>query len=257
MIQELLRYFNQMTPYEWLMFVSAFPVICLAISCAIWLMKRAEFSGPLQILGYFLLFNLLIEISSRLVVRYIGSNNLPLLHCYTLGEFLLLSFFYRSLLPGHIIFRKHFAALVVTVSLLIVLNSIFLQSIYVFNSYAKTMVQIILIFYAILFFFHLPETARIKQPEGWVLRQITDVVIDNISSEIKQPEGWSLRLINSGVLIYYCGSLFIFMFSNIFIGNGLIYNGFWIFNALLNFLFHILVLIGLWRVAFRHPKLSF
>ena len=224
-----------MSYHQWLMLVSAFPLLCLVVSCVIWTLKQATFSRPLQILGYFLLFNLFIELSARAVVLiFKGANNLPLLHVYTLGEFLLLSFFYRSLLPTHIIFRKYFAAFLVTVSLLILFNTAVLQDIYVFNSYAKTLVQIILIIYSILFFFYLPE-----------------------ASSFQKPEGWSLRLINSGVLIYYCGSLFIFMFSNIFIENSLIYHGFWIFNALLNLLFHILVLIGLWRVAFRRPKLSF
>ncbi|MFM9946902.1 MAG: hypothetical protein ACKV1O_03090 [Saprospiraceae bacterium] len=222
-----------MTLHQWLMLVSAFPLLCLSVSCVIWVMKRASFSWPLQILGYFLLFNLFIEIGARLIVYFVP-NNLPLLHLYTVGEFVLLSFFYRSLLPEHVIFRKFFPVLLVMVSLLILMNTLFLQSIFVFNSYAKTLVQIILILYAILFFFHLPE-----------------------ASSFKTQEGWSLRMINSAVLIYYCGSLFIFMFSNIFIEKSIIYHGFWIFNALLNFLFHILVLIGLWRVAFRRPKLSF
>ncbi len=224
-----------MSDHQRLMLVSAFPLLCLAVSCVVWLLKQTTFSRPLQILGYFLIFNLAIELSARTVVYYFkGANNLPLLHVYTVGEFLLLSFFYRSLLPTHFIFRKYFAAFLVMVSLLILLNTAFLQNIYIFNSYAKTLVQVIVIIYAILFFFQLPE-----------------------ASNFKTQEGWSLRLINSAVLIYYCGSLFIFMFSNIFIGNSLIYSSFWIFNALLNFLFHVLVLISLWRVAFRRPKLSF
>lgn len=223
-----------MTLHQWLMLVSAFPLFCLSVSCILWLWKRTNFSDPLQILGYFLLFNLFIEMGARGFFVFKVSNNLPLLHIYTLGEFLLLSFFYRKLLPDYNFFRKFFPAFLLIVSLLILLNTIFLQSIYVFNSYAKTLVQIILIIYSMMFFFNLPET-----------------------SNFKTAEGWSLRIINSAVLIYYCGSLFIFMFSNIFIEKGLIYNGFWIFNAVLNFLFQILVLLGLWRVAFRRPKLSF
>lgn len=222
-----------MSHHQWLMLVSAFPVLCLAISCTIWLLKRKTFSTPLQILGYFLLFNLFIELSARLVVSIWEKNNLPLLHLYTVGEFLLFSFFYRALLPELAFFKKYFAVFAGAVTLLIIFNSAFLQSIFVFNSYAKTLVQVILILYSIAFFFHLPE-----------------------SSDFSQPDGWSLRMINSAILIYYCGSLFIFMFSNVFIEKALIYNGFWIFNALLNLLFHVLVLTSLWRVAFRHPKLS-
>ncbi len=222
-----------MSLHHWLLFVSAFPVLCLAISCTVWILRRKLFSQPLQILGYFLLFNLAIEIGARLIVYYLP-NNLPLLHLYTLGELILLSLFYRYVLPVNLFKWRHFAVFIAFISLLIILNTIFLQSIFVFNSYSKTLVQIIIILYSILFFFHLPETPGFRQPEAW-----------------------SLRVINSAVLIYYCGSLFIFMFSNIFIEKSIIYHGFWIFNALLNFLFQILVLIGLWRVAFKRPKLSF
>lgn len=83
-----------MSDHQRLMLVSAFPLLCLTVSCVVWFLKRTTFSRPLQILGYFLLFNLFIELSARAVVwGFKGINNLPLLHLYTLGEFLLLSFF--------------------------------------------------------------------------------------------------------------------------------------------------------------------
>ncbi|NUO03201.1 MAG: hypothetical protein HUU01_21535 [Saprospiraceae bacterium] len=206
-------------------------------------------------MGYFLLFNWLTEAGARVAI-YLSSNNLPLLHFYTLGEFVLLSFFYRTLFPQHGFFRKYFVVILTTVSLLIVLNTIFLQSIYAFNSYAKTLVQIILIIYAIVYFFHLPEAPSFQKSESWY-RAPLDQMNPGGMSNFRKHEGWSLRLINSAVLIYYCGSLFIFMFSNVFIQKSVIYHSFWIFNALLNFLFQVLVLLGLWRVAFRRPKLSF
>lgn len=221
--------------YEQLHMLSYLPLFCLIPSCIIWFLKQYRFPAPLKIFGYFLLLNLFTEAAARgLVIWDVIDNNLPLLHIYTAGEFVLLSFFYRSLFANSAFVRRYFLAFILFICALIAFNSAFLQSIYIFNSYAKTLVQIIIITYSILFFFHLPERTNLKNPEDW-----------------------AIRIINSAVLIYYCGSLFIFMFSNLFIGKGLIYNGFWAFNALLNFIFQLLVLIGLWRVAFKHPKFSF
>ncbi|WP_298425248.1 hypothetical protein [uncultured Kordia sp.] len=127
-----------------------------------------------------------------------------------------------------IFFKKYFWYFILIGSLFIVCNSTWLQSIYIFNSYAKTFVQLTIIGYAILYFYNLIEN---------------QVFAPTVSK--------SLRLINSAVLIYYSGSLFIFMCSNVYYENAQVYDIFWIFNALLNILFQLLILIGLWKVFFK------
>ena len=188
--------------------------------------------SPYRRLFLFLVFNLLIEIAARLLA-FSGHNNLPLLHLYTLGEFLLLSWFYKSLVDQPKIFQSHYWYFVIGVSIMIVLNSLLFQSIYEFNTLAKTIVQIIIISYAVLFFYNLTENRK-------------------LSSTTEK----SLRLINSAVLIYYSGSLFIFMCGQISFENTDLYKVFWAFNALLNFIFQLLVLYALWQVAFSKTPSS-
>ncbi|MBC8756547.1 hypothetical protein H2O64_17880 [Kordia sp. YSTF-M3] len=162
----------------------------------------------------------------------LGYNNLPLLHIYTLGEFLLLSYFFKSLLEKPVFFKTSFWYFIIGGSFLIIINSLFFQSIFGFNTFAKTFVQVTIIGYAILYFYNLVEN------------QLFSLALSK-----------SLRLINSAILVYYSGSLFIFMCSNVYLENMQIYVPFWAFNAVLNFLFQLLILLGLWKVFFKKTTL--
>ncbi len=179
-------------------------------------------------LAAFLVWNFIIEVTAFLLVQN-EINNLPLLHLYTLGEFILFSIYYRQINLKPTFFTK--IVFIVVSVLLIILNSVFLQNIDGFNSNAKTFVQVIIIINAIIFFYQ-----------------------NSIESE---AEDHTIRLVNSAILIYYSGSLFIFMFSDYFqrLGEGIHIN-FWVFNALLNLIFQILILIAIWRTTQSKKSLS-
>jgi hypothetical protein len=173
----------------------------------------------------------MIEILARVFMQ-LEYNNLPLLHIYTLGEFILFSYFYKSLLYKPAVFHKKYLYFIVGCSLLIVFNSVFFQSIYEFNSYAKTFVQITIIGYAVLYFYNL------------------------IGNDTAAPvASKSLRIVNSAVIIYYSGSLFIFMYGKIALENARPYIVLWAFNSVLNIIFQLLILLGLWK-AFYKKKTS-
>ncbi len=215
-------------PYSIYLYFGFLAVTCLALTVSICLFRWKELNLPLQRLFHFLILNLVTEIVAR-IFAYSGINNLPLLHLYTIGEFVLLSYFYKSLIGIPHLFQRIFRPFVWSGVLLIILNSLFLQDLYTFNTIAKTFVQITVITYAVLYFYNLMEnqsfTPRIAK---------------------------SLRLINSAILIYYSGSLFIFMCSQVSFINSDLYEVFWAFNAVLNFIFQLLILWGIWIVAF--PK---
>ena len=200
-------------------------LVIISINVLLFALKYHELSAPFQRLFYFLILNLVIEISARLF-PYAGLNNLPLLHFYTLGEFILLSFFYKSLIVKPAFFQRYFWQIVAIGSVLIICNSLFVQSIYGFNTIAKSGVQICLIGYAVIFFYNLMEDSQYSKVKG-------------------------IRLINSAVIIYYSGSLFIFMFSPISFGNEDLYVIFWVFNSLLYIGFHLLIFAGLWTTSYK------
>lgn len=183
----------------------------------------------------FLCWNLGIEVLAKLDMAFklLGGNNLPLLHLYTLGEFVLLFLFYTHLIEKPVWLRRLQYPILLAISMLIVLNSAFVQDLYGFNTYAKTGVQLLLIGAAVLFFFNL---AAQEEPEA--------------------PSLPSLRLINSAILIYYSSSLVIFMFGNFLLTAHSNEFYLWVINASLNILFHILIFIALWNLKFRRDRYS-
>lgn len=207
-------------------------LLCLGISVVFCLINLKKLSTPFRRLFYFLVWNFVIEILAIVFTSW-EYNNLPLLHIYTLGEFVLYSYFFMSLIRKPALFKNIFRYFLIAGCLFIVLNSVFLQNMYTFNTFAKTFVQITIIAYAVLYFYNL---------------------VDNQS--LSSAESKSLRLVNSAILIYYSGSLFIFMYGKFSLIHIEGYAVFWAFNAILNFTFQLLILLGLWKAFFRKKTLS-
>lgn len=205
-------------------------LVPLCISCIIYIVSRAKQIKVFKYLGYYLFLNLMTEFFAWLF-QMLGENNLPLLHIYTLGEFILFSLFYQFLFKDKIDKPKLFNLFIIIISVIIIFNSIFLQSIYGFNSYAKSLVQCILIGYSLYYF----------------------IGIDAKIEKRNQVEK-SRLIANTAILIYYSGSLFVFMFSDFFLryGNKISFD-FWMFNIILNLIFQIIILVALWKV-FRNKK---
>lgn len=198
-------------------------LICNILFSLLYLKKL---NTPFRRLFYFLIWNLIIEILS-IVFTSLGHNNLPLLHIYTLGEFVLFSYFFISIITFPRLFRTLFWWFVGIGALFIVINSLFFQSIYDFNTYAKSFSQVSIIGYAVMYFYNLVTT-------------------NSFASDTMK----SLRLINSAILIYYSGSLFIFMYGRSMEVNEW-YIMLWAFNAVLNLIFHLLIFIGLWKAFYK------
>ena len=208
------------------------PLPVLLLSCCLGLRYWHPLSHPLQVIVIYLVFNFLIEIGAR-ITGILYRQNLPLLHLYTFGECLIFSLFYRQILDDASVFKRYFGWILGAALTLVVLNTVFLQGIFEFNSYAKTMVQVLIILYALDYAFRFSDW---EEP---------DLVKNK-----------SLRLINAAVLIYYCGSLFVFMSSQFELQMGAGIRILWKINSLLNLIFQIMVLIALWKAIFSPPKSS-
>jgi hypothetical protein len=212
--------------------ITTLPLACLVVTCFLCVQHWSRLTAAFRILAVFLFFNLFIEIAARFAGIVYGMN-LPLLHLYTVGELLLFSLFYQKILDGSSVFRRYYNWIVWTILVLVVLNSIFIQHLFEFNSYAKTLVQILIILYALDYAFRFSEQA-----------------------EMETQMNRSLRLINSAVLLYYCGSLFVFMSSQFELETGGALQILWDINTVLNLIFQMIVLFALWKVVFHPPNLS-
>ena len=180
--------------------------------------------------SYYIFLALFIQSSATILGKGFGITNLPLLHLYTPLEFIILSIFYKKILKNENWFQKWMPYILGIGLILIIGNSIFLQSIFTFNSYAKTISQVIIMFYAISYYFSL-------------LHKNT-------------PSSPLLNLINAAILIYYAGSFFIFMFSNVLLQTQSteILKMFFDFNILLYLIFQLLVFFAGWRKIFNLTK---
>jgi len=188
-----------------------------------------RYEGKKEISNYFTCYlglSLTVGIVSLIMAKN-RINNLPLLHIYTLLEFMMLSLFYRTILKRVSFVQKYFGLVFWGGIIVIVLNSLFLQNLTEFNSNAKTFSHITLLGLTLLFFMDRMQINNLEELDG------------------------GLNMINSGILFYLSGSLFIFMTSNILIeDNSQVHEILWIINAMLYLIFQIIILIGVWKVLY-------
>jgi hypothetical protein len=208
-------------------------LIFLYASCLLCLFYQSSLPEAYKRISWYLFFNLFIEFSAHTAAHWYHQN-LPLLHLYTLGEFWLWSIFYGFILDKNALLNRYFYPFTGFISLLLVLNSVFIQSIFVYNSYAITLVQLIIILYSLSYAFYFPE-----EKEANIL-----------------PKSL-LRIVNYTVLISYCSTLFIFMSSKFWLVDK---DPAYVFlndiNQYINTLFQLTLFIVLWKVIRIQKKSS-
>jgi hypothetical protein len=164
--------------------VPAFTFIPITMGVCVYHNTSRAQRAILVYLGVAVVVNCIASIYSR-------SNNLPLLHLYTAIEFVLLLRFYQYTLPGKRI-QQWIRILRIAFPVGCVVNALFIQSIYSFNTYTRPVEAIILLLFSLLYMMH---SAKQVNQQQWT----------------RIPENWS----NAGILIYFSGALSQFTFSNI------------------------------------------
>jgi hypothetical protein len=144
---------------------------------------------PLRTLTVFLIFSLLINIMGvTLAKRQI--NNLPLLHFYTIFELLGALLYYKQALTEQRV-QNWIKVIMVIFPILCVVNFTFVQSIYEFNTYTRPLEAIIIIIFSFIYLNSQKDTDH------------EDVIFT------------AGKWVSIGFLIYFCSSLFQFIFSNV------------------------------------------
>lgn len=118
-----------------------------------------------------------------------GVNNMPFFHGYTIVELLVLILFFKRLLnPG--VIKRHIFVLAGGFLLFALINAFFIQSLFQFNSYARSIEAIMIIALCFVFF---------AQQFG----------TDQLS--YKDPGLWFVM----GLFVYFSSSFIIFIISNL------------------------------------------
>jgi hypothetical protein len=118
-------------------------------------------------------------------------RNLPLLHIYTILELICLGVFFYFIFDSKVMGRWLLAVTFI-ISVFCIVNFLFLQSIYSFNSYTRPLEAIVLIAFAAFYFFI--QASR-----------------NTVSRWTDQPENWMV----TGIVFYFSSALAQFSFSNV------------------------------------------
>lgn len=170
-------------------YVTLIVPLCVLIPLMAGFRNRAYTDRALTFIFYYLLFVALIAIPLRLL----GSRNintLPLLHSYTIIEFMMISCFFVKVLDRF--YKNYIVGTAFIFSVACIINAIYIQNPFSYNSYSRPVAAGIIILYCMLYF--LAES-----------KQSTETHI------MKHSRSW----IVTGLLIYFCSSIFYFAFLNL------------------------------------------
>ncbi|WP_282079933.1 hypothetical protein [Aquimarina algiphila] len=168
------------------------------------------------------LITVLVEIISW-ILWYKLINNMPLYHFFTIIQFLLIVNIYRTVLSK--MFSKLFF-IIISIGFVIfaIINTLFFQNLTTFNSNVTTLLGLIVIFFALSYFYALLKEVKYRTLES-------------------NPMFW----INSGFLIYFSSNLILFYMNNtLFKGVTEASLILWGLHAIVNIVLTIFYTIALW-----------
>jgi hypothetical protein len=149
-------------------------------------------------------------------------NNLPLLHLYTIAEFLMVSWFYSIILKDFVPARLILAVCIAFV-VFAVLNSIFIQSWFTFNTFPRSVESLWIIGLSLITYYKMLSELKIRKME-------------------RSPVFW----INTGFFVYFSGALFLFSLSNYILSlNHRLNIYIWTIHAILSILLYLFIFLGL------------
>jgi hypothetical protein len=151
-----------------------------------------QLKNELRIFSWFIFLSCAVELIS-MPFWWFHKNNLPMLHVYVAVGFFCLARFYKTALRDFINPKIIHVILIVFLSFTL-LNSIFIQKIFTFNSYALTVESVLIIIFSF-------STLLISQNE----------IVRNNATILSKSINW----INSGLFIYFSSNLLLFYFGNI------------------------------------------
>lgn len=149
--------------------------------------------APSKALYYFLIYSGVCDVIVGLVMQA-GIDNRPGLHFYTVGELLILSWFFKRLF-NDVKWTKRINIASVAFVILAVINLLYFQPLKVFSTYTRTLEAFVMLVYCFIYF---ERESRVRQAERWE----------------KKPNNWFV----TGLLTYFGGAFFFFMFSNVIRG---------------------------------------
>jgi hypothetical protein len=213
--------------YNLLRYISEVSVI-FPISAG--LFRFVRLNAGLRILVFYVFLSGCVDVLSDIIIQYFKHSNTELLRGFTLLEFVLLTLYFRTLFNSKIAKRLLLAA-ILSFGIIDIICTQFLQPGDAFDSYASAIESLFMVFFPLCYFYKIFAEAVIEKLE-------------------KEPSFW----IVTAILIYFAGTLFLFLCSDIALTSMKEYFlKYWSINFILNIIFNILLTAGLWITP---PKLN-
>jgi hypothetical protein len=187
------------------------------------LIKLQGYTPALKTIFYYLTVAVCTNLLSFIFWK-LRKNNLPILHVYTVLEYLILLRFYCLILKGFIP-NQVFYVLAFIFPVFSIADSLFIENIRSFNTYSRSVEALIFIFLSVC----------------WFVKTVSD-------SETNENTNRPLNYIAGGLLIYFAGSVVLFSFRDLIsqFTRSFLMNV-WSLHTLLLFLMYILITTGLWK----------
>jgi hypothetical protein len=189
---------------------------------AIWKFRILPAAG--RIIGIHLLFAGLTALIAELMWYY-RTNNLFLLHIYTVEECGMILWFYSHVFRGFIN-QKVFLYTFISFFVFAVINSILFQSLKQNNTHSRSIEATVIIACTIAYFYKMLSETKVEKPE-------------------QSPYFW----FNTGFLIYFSASLLLFTLSNYIRGDQYkqLRHDIWTLHAFFSIVMYLFIAIGLWK----------
>lgn len=186
------------------------------------ILKYKVLSRELKIISWYLIFAAFASVFTS-TLAYYRINNMPAMHVYTLIEFVLLVHFYKVTL-NKMGTSKWLALLTPSFFLLCIVNVLFFQGIYIYNTYTKSIEALLVILLAVIYF---------KRK------------LDNMENEVGHRS--SIFLVNTGLLLYFAGSFVFFIIPNMVLKDMVISRLIWCTHATFLLVMYLLFAVALWK----------
>ena len=171
---------------------------------------------------YLVLFSITVELLALILGRYLHLPNLYLLHVFTIGQFLLLWAIFRTRLAPPLSQRQMWIILGIFL-LAAIASAAWLDGLFQFNAHARSTSAILIVLLCLTYYY----------------QRLTKLDVENLEAE---PLFW----IATGSLVYFSGSLVMFIVSNYVAADQGMSLTMWAIHAILNTFNYLFLTIALW-----------
>lgn len=216
---------------DFVLLINQFSSLPVYITGIYFLAKYRGLTKELRIFSIFVFISSVVQ-SISTILWFQSIPNLPLLHVYVPAGFVALVLFYEAVLDGFID-KKIMRGIMIAFLIFTMINSIFIQPVMTFNSYALMAESILVVILALTTYL---------------------VMMDDVARRKRQELSLSLHWINSGLFIYYSSCLAIFYYQS-FLDSDRMFRFFsrdfnlqtWMLHAVVLLVMNFCFFLGLWK----------